>query len=495
MRQDDFQRLREENAALREENATLRETAATLRALVEELLPLKQRVEELSMQVKQLESRLSKDSHNSHLPPSSDRFARQKKTKSLRKQSGNQPGGQPGHEGNTLSQVSDPDQRVVHRVETCEECQHDLHSVPALMVERRQVLDLPPKRVIVVEHLAEQKVCPNCQSVTHAPFPEGVSAPMQYGPAFGAVAVYLTQQQFLPYERACDTIQDLLGPAMTVGTLKALVQRCATNLHPVEEQIKEHLKQAEVVHSDETGMYVMGKRLWMHVAATAHLTHYGVHTKRGSDAVEAIGILPGFAGISVHDGWGTYWKYAGGHALCNVHHLRELTFLHEAHQQEWAGEMKSALTGMHEAVKQAREQGLSALHPTEVADWKARYHSLLQEGYQANPPDPPEAGATIKRGRRKQSLAGNLLDRLCTHQDAVLLFLERFDVPFDNSQAERDLRMVKVQQKISGSFRSLPGAQAFCRIRGYLSTLRKQGAHLLTALELALAGHPVSPTF
>jgi transposase len=495
MMQVDLQRLQEENATLREENTALRETTAMLQALVEELLPLKKQVEELSMQVKQLENRLSKDSHNSHLPPSSDRFTRQKKTKSLRRQSDKKPGGQPGHEGNTLYQVSDPDQRIVHRVETCACCQHDLRSVSPIVLERRQVLDLPPKRVIVVEHQAEQKVCPNCQSVTHAPFPEGISAPVQYGPAFGAVGVYLTHQQHLPYVRACETIQDLIGPAMTVGTLQALVERCAEHLKPIEEQIKAHLSQAEVMHQDETGLHVMGKRLWMHVAATARLTHYAVHSKRGADALDAIGIMGTFTGISVHDGWKTYWQYLCHHALCNVHHLRELTALHEQQQQTWAGKMITLLTSMNEAVKQARDAGLSRLAPQRLTDYHKQYQVLLQEGWQANPPDPPPADGTIKRGRCKQSPARNLLFRLDQHQDAVLLFLERFDVPFDNSQAERDIRMVKVQQKISGCFRSLKGAEAFCRIRGYLSTLRKQGTPLLTALEQALVGHPVFPAF
>ncbi len=194
--QGDLQRLQEENAALRE-------TTATLRALVEELSPLKKHVEELSVQGKQLESRVSKDSHNSHLPPSSDRFARQKKTTSLRKPSGKKPGGQPGHEGNTLYQVSDPDQKVIHSVETYGCCQRDVRSVPPLVVERRHVLDLPPKRLIVVEHRAEQKICPRCHAITGVVFPEGISAPVQYGPAFGALGVSLTHQQFLPYARAC----------------------------------------------------------------------------------------------------------------------------------------------------------------------------------------------------------------------------------------------------------------------------------------------------
>ena len=486
--QDETQLLREENAALREENATLR-------ALVSDLLPLKTQVEQLSNQVQQLQNRETKDSHNSHLPPSSDRFARHKHPKSLRKASGKKPGGQPGHPGTTLFQVSDPDQVIIHAVATCSCCQRDLRSVPSVRVERRQVVDVPPKRIVVIEHHAQQKVCPQCQSVTKALFPHDVSAPMQYSPAFAAIGVYLTQQQLLPYARACETIHDLLGPSMTAGTLTALVERCGEHLKPIEKQIKAHLQQATVLHADETGLYVTGKRLWMHVAATAQVTHYAIHAKRGSDATDAIGILPAFMGTCVHDGWSSYWKYPCRHGLCNVHHLRELVYLHEQEQQEWAGDMKTLMGAMHEAVQQARVRGETCLSPLEIADWKAQYQVLLQQGWQANPSAAPPADGQLKRGRRKQSAAYNLLTRLSRHQEAVLLFLENFTVPFDNSQAERDIRMVKVQQKVSGGFRSLMGAEAFCRIRSYLSTVCKQGGALMTALEQALAGHPVSPAF
>jgi transposase len=488
MIEDEFQQLRKENAALQEENAMLR-------ALVDELLPLKKQVEELSAKATQLQDRQAKDSHNSHMPPSSDRFVAQKKTKSLRKKSNKKQGAQPGHEGNTLSQVADPDQVISYHVQNCSTCHCDLSDVAAYSTERRQVYDIPPKRVVVIEHQTEQKVCPQCHTVTRTMFPAGISAPVQYGPAFGALGVYLTHQQFLPYVRACETIQDLIGPAMSVGTLQELVHKCAANLQPIEEQIKEHLRKAEVRHHDETGLSVMGKRMWGHVASTDQVTHYAVHANRGKKAIDDIGILPGSKGVSVHDGWATYWQYACPHALCNVHHLRELTFLHEEHQQAWAGDLKELLTSMNEAVNTARQQGLSALSLTERTDWKTQYQALLSEGYQANPPDPPPSDGTVKRGRRKQSTARNLLDRLSKHQDAVLLFLECFSVPFDNSQAERDIRMIKIQQKISGGFRSVPGAQAFLRIRSYLSTLRKQCAPVMTALELVLAGHPVSPTF
>jgi transposase len=466
-------------------------TDEELEQLRQENSALRDQVRVLSERISDLEAQLAKDSHNSHLPPSSDRFHRQ--PKSLRKQSSKQPGGQVGHAGNTLKLSETPDLVIMHPVEVCQHCQYDLHEVASLVVERRQVIDLPAKRVLVIEHQAHQKCCPACQQISAAAFPDDVRAPVQYGAAIGAVGVYLVQQQLVPYERACEVIEDLLGPSMSVGTLQGLVGRCAQQLEPVEQQIKAALSHAPVLHQDETGLYVAGQRHWMHVSATEQLTHYAVHPKRGKEALDAIGILADFVGVSVHDGWRSYWQFLCQHALCNVHHLRDLTFLYEVQLQAWAGKMKELLLDSKAAVEQARAEGRSSLHPLEVADWKAQYRALLEEGYQANPPDPPPE--TSKKGRRKQSAARNLLDRLSMHQDAVLLFLDNFAVPFDKSLAERDIRMVKVQQKVSGCFRSPAGAQAFCRIRGYLSTLRKQGLAVLTALEQALVGHPVSPAF
>jgi transposase len=486
--EEELIQLRQEKLVWQAEKAALQEENAALRA---KLAAVSQTLTQVTQRLEALEERQAKDSHNSHLPPSSDRFARQ--PKSLRRKSGKKPGGQSEHPGSTSLLSQTPDVVLLHPVEHCQHCQQDLREVACLQVECRQVIDLPPKRVVVIEHQAQQKCCPSCQQISTAAFPDDVRAPVQYGAAFGAVAVYLVQQQLLPYARACEVMQDLLGPSMSEGTLAALVQRCAEHLEPVEQQIKAALSQAQVLHQDETGLYVAGKRHWMHVSSTEQLTHYAVHAKRGKEALDAIGILANFHGVSVHDGWQSYWLYLCLHALCNVHHLRELIFLDEEQQQSWAGEMKRLLLDIKAAVEQARAAGRTSLHPLEVQDWKAQYGAVLQAGYQANPPDPPpEAG---KKGRPKQSAARNLLDRLCKHQDAVLAFLDNFAVPFDNSQAERDIRMVKVQQKVSGGFRSLVGAHAFCRIRGYLSTLRKQSMPLLTALEQALVGHPVLPAF
>jgi len=277
---------------------------------------------------------------------------------------------------------------------------------------------------------------------------------------------------------------------MSEGTICELIKRCASQLAPVEQQIKEALKAAVIIHQDETGLYVAGKRQWMHVTCTPTLTHYQVDPSRGQRALEAIGILPNFAGISVHDGWGSYFLYNCEHAVCIVHLLRDLVFLAEQGIQ-WAADLKVLLLDMKEATEQAREQGKHWLDPLEVVDWEAQFLRLLDDGDQAHPRAMAPPGT---RGRCKQSDARNLLDRLRKHQKAVLNFLEDLRVDFDNNLAERDLRMIKVQQKVSGCFRSVAGAQAFARIRGYLSTLRKQGLPLLSSLQATLCGHPVLPS-
>lgn len=382
---------------------------------------------------------------------------------------------------------------MVHEVTICANCQADLQAEAVMQVQRRQVLDVPPKRLIVWEHQVQSKCCPHCQHTTRASFPQGVEAPVQYGPALGAVAVYLVHQQLLPYERACETMQDLLGPSMTVGTLKALVERCAKQLAPIEELIMTSLRQGKLMHQDETSLSVQGKRHWMHVACSATLTHYAVHANRGRKALDAIGLLKGFTGVSLHDGWASYQGYDCLHALCNVHHLRDLTFVQEVMGQPWAARMKGLLLDMKEAVQQARTAGSFCLTPEVLHQFRARYRQLLLTAHQEMPDE--TGNGPPKKGRKKQSPARNLLDRLIKYEEQVLRFLHDFDVPFDNNQAERDLRMIKIQQKVSGCFRTEEGIAMFCRIRSYLSTLRKQGMALFSALQCTLLGHPVLPAF
>jgi len=468
----------EEETTLRAENAALREQVQALLAEVQEL---KERL-----------ATALKDSHNSSKPPASDGLRR--KPKSLREKSSKKRGGQPGHPGHRVSLVAAPDLLETHRPSRCSACWRELPAEAPRWVERRQVSELPPLRLQITEHQILHVRCPSCGATTAAEAPAGVSAPQQYGPRLRAMATYLVQQQFVPYARVREVFADLFGAALSVGTLVSLVRLGAARLYGVEQEIKNALRQEPVLHHDETGLRVVGvegARLeWTHVTCTPTLTHYARHAARGATALEAIGILPGYEGVSVHDGWTSYRHFhTARHALCNAHHLRELTFVHEEMQQEWAGQLKALLRRMQRAVEQARSAGAMCLEPAVRDDFIARYEALLGDGLAQNPLPPPHSPP--RRGRRKQSPVRNLLDRLWTYEHEALRFLDDFTVPFDNNQAERDLRMVKVQQKVSGTFCSHAGADAFCRIRSVCSTWRKQGRSVLDALTHTFAGQPL----
>ena len=309
-------------------------------ALVENL---SHQIDALSARLHQLEDRLAKNSRNSSKPPSSDDPAKPK-PKSLRARSGRKPGGQEGHPGRTLSLVEDPQHVVLHDPQECEGCGRSLSEATASGYERRQVVDIPPLLALeVTEHRALQKGCAECGRSTAASFPAEVSARVGYGPRIKALCVYLMNYQLLPYERTSELLEDLFGePAPTAGTLHSVLGSCFEGLHDTEEAIKAEIRQAPVGHFDETGLRVGEKVMWVHVASTTRLTHYGVHQKRGSLATKEIGMLPSFRGVAVHDGLTAYANYEQcKHALCNAHHLRELTFIEEEHEQQWAGQMKA----------------------------------------------------------------------------------------------------------------------------------------------------------
>lgn len=465
----------EQIAALQAENATLREQLVAAFA-----------------ELQDLKARLAKDSHNSGKPPSSDGLKRQlPRTRSLRRKTGKKRGGQLGHPGETLHLVAEPDAVVEHRPAVCAACQTPLEAGAVIAHERRQVHDLPPIRLHVTEHQTLSIRCPACQQVTAGVFPSEAPSRAQYGPRLRALAVYLVAQQFVPYARARDLLADLTGARLSGGTLVEWVQQSAETLKPLEDELKAALRRAPVLHSDETGVRRNGRLAWAHVASTARLTHYAIHAKRGSEATAAIGILPGYRGVSVHDGWKPYQAQTTcRHALCNVHHLRELTFVEEQYDQPWANDLTALLLEMRAATEQARSQGQTRLPSPERDALVARYEHLLALGLAANPP--PQRHPK-QRGRRKQSPARNLLERLWLGQEQVLAFLDDLTIPFDNNQAERDLRLLKTQQKISGCFRSDLGGEAFARLRSYLATLRKQGMALLGALHTLFTGSPLYP--
>ena len=385
-----------------------------------------------------------------------------------------------------------PDQVVAHHPAHCAGCGAALAAVPATTVRRRQVVDLPPLRLAVTEHRAATVCCPHCRRATAAPFPPEVARPIQYGPRLLGLGVYLRHYQLLPYHRISALLADLLGAGPSAGTLHQASLTCAAALAPVAAALATALSTAAVAHADEPSIVVAGRRRWVRVVSTARLTHYAWHAKRGHAATDAIGILPRFAGRLIHDAWAPYWHYACQHALCNAHHPRELTAAAEQPGQEWAATMRALLVEMKRQADQGRAAGPLSGPPVDRATLVARSRDLLAAGYAANPP-PTRAPDGPGRGRLKQSKARNLLDRWSTHEDEALAFLHDGAVPFDNNQAERDLRMIKVQQKISGTFRDAAGADAFCRIRGDISTLRKQARHVLTALALTVAGQPPMP--
>jgi transposase len=432
---------------------------------------------ELGQRISLLEARLDKNSQNSSKPPSSDAFVKPP-PRSLRRKSGRKPGKGQGDPGFRLEPRADPDEVRVHAPESCRGCGSDLQDAPVVGQERRQVFDLPKVALEVTEHRAERREC-GCGVRTTAAFPTEATAPTCYGPGVAALGTYLLARQHLPVERAAECLADCFGVTVSTGYLAGLLPAAAQRLEGFLALVGKELAGAEVAHFDETGGRVAGKLRWVHVACTGRWTLYHLDDRRGKSAMDAAGVLPGFTGVAVHDGLAAYRQYdTAEHSLCNAHHLRELAGIAQLTGQDWPTELADLLVEIHIAVELARGNGATALPAGQLKRYRRRYDDLIAAGKQLNPP-PPRTG---KRGRPALGPAGALLARLATHHDDVLRFAIDLRVPFDNNQAERDVRMVKLQQKISGGWRSTTGAQAFLAVRSYLSTARKHGQHAMDVL-------------
>ena len=440
--------------------------------LQEQILLLKEKNKRLGRKLRELEARLNKNSRNSSKPPSSD-TKKPKRTESLRKKSDKNPGGQPGHSGKTLKVRTKPDETIHLPVTNCGKCNKSLKNMPET-IEIRQEFEIPEPKILVKEYQAASKTC-SCGHVTSACFPKHITNKTQYGINAKSLMVYMNQYQFLPYHRCSEFFETIYGhkisPATVVNANKLLNNRSKQ----VEKDIKLLLSKAELVNCDETSMKVSSQRKWLHTVGNNKLTHYALHKKRGSDATNEIGILSEFLGIMIHDHWKSYFQYKRNtHGLCNAHHLRELKFLNEQHKMKWAKKMSCLLL----KIKKHKERFLEKE--------KGQFTSYLFKKYSTTY-DTIILGAHKEQAFRGTIDSHNLIKRLSGFKKEALLFMCDFNVPFTNNLSERDLRMSKVKQKISGCFRSTDGSEAFCRIRSMLSTAKKNSKNIFSIIQKAFS--------
>ncbi len=448
---------------------------AVIEALRAENGLLRAEVVALTGRLAELERRLGLNSSNSGQPPSSDGLKKPPRVSSLREPSGKKTGGQRGHPGETLRRVETPDATIDHYPAACAVCGEPLSAAMASGHVARQVFDLPePRPLIVTEHRVHSCRCAACGTQTRGAFPDGVTAPVQYGTRIGAFVLYLLHYQLLPEKRLAALMADLFGVKLVTATIARISQDCAVRFQGFADELRDLVAAAPVKHMDETGFRIGGKTQWLHIASTVWLTFYRTSPKRGS-------LLAKVTGIIVHDHWKPYYKMTGVlHALCNAHHLRELKALVEIEKEDWARKMQCLLRRACHATNLAREQGVP-LKPGLIALIERCYDGIIANGLTFHESQPALA-KTRRRGRPPRRVGHNLLLRLSTRRLDVLRFLTDPSVPFTNNLAERDGRMMKLRQKISGGFRSECSAKDFAVIRAVLSTARKQGWNMLQTL-------------
>lgn len=445
-----------------------------------------ERIEQLEAEVAELRRLVGQDSRNSSRPPSSDSPFAKPVPKSLRGRSGRKPGGQPGHRGSTLALVADPDQRLRHEPGPCTGCGADLTDAPEVGVERRQVFDLPPMTVRVTEHQLIARRC-GCGARTCGAAPEGVTAPVQYGPRITAIVLYLYVGQFLSKKRTAQALAELFGTPVCEGTVTSMTRRAADGLDEFLEQVADRIAAAEVAGFDETGLRVAGRLHWVHCARTDKYTLITCHPKRGTTGINDAGVLGRFRGIAVHDAWAPYDTYRDvGHQLCCAHAQRELQAVADtdAHADWcWATQAADALVAMQNLVKDATAAGTDTVDPDALHHQIQLYRSAVQIGITAT------AARSDNVTKKHNALARRLRDR----QDDYLRFTVNWQIPADNNGCERDIRMIKLRQKVSGCLRTLTGAKQFCAIRSYLSTAAKHGRNFFDTLIMLAEGRPWLP--
>ena len=466
----------------REEELT--QQVERLTKLVDELL---QKLDEAYAEIAELKERLNKNSNNSSKPPSSDGYGKPA-PKSLRKPSGKKQGGQAGHKGHNLKSNIAPTDVVQHMPFACTGCPAcEACRGRACSAEKRCVLDAVVE-VTVTEHQAMEVVCPYSNMRIRGTFPADIKSPMQYGSNLKAMVVALSTVGSVSANRIHEIFGGVFHIPLSTGTIMNMVHQFAMGLEATDAELRQAAINMPVGHFDETGTRVDKHTKWVHVASNSRITYLYLNDKRGRSAMDEEAILSNFHGILVHDSLASYWAYGSEHGLCCAHILRELNGILENHpEQTWASNFRSLLLDMKKAKDASLQKHLLWLDAKSLQGFSRRYGQILRRAYEQNPP-PHVVGK--RKGRRKRGRVLALIDRLKKHKASVCLFVKNFDVPFDNNQAERDLRMVKVKTKVSGCFRTDEGARDFLRIMSYVGTAKKQGVNAFIAIRQALLGHP-----
>ena len=460
-------------------------------ALTKQVSELTATVRELNQTIKELEEKLNKNSKNSSKPPSSDGLKKPpvNKDRSLRKSSEKKQGAQPGHDGVHLAIVADPDLTERHMHADCTRCMHrDACLAKACIRETRHEIDAEVTVNVTAHELVSVPVCPLSGEEKTGAFPADIKAAVQYGKNLQALVVALNTVGAVSINRTHEILSGVFNIPLATGTIKNMVTRCAGCVDPAYEKLRRLAAALGLLHCDETGTRIDGKTWWVHDASDMDLTFLSINPKRSQKGMDAAGILPNFHGIIVHDCWGSYWKYSGAvRAVCCAHLLRELNGVEENHpEQTWAKRFKELLLAMKKAKDEALAVGQDAISTEQLQKFDTQYDEILKTAYEENPQPEPTAK---KRGRRKKSKVLNLISRLDNYKASVCLFVKNLLVPFDNNQAERDLRMIKVKTKVSGCFRSEEGAQEYLKIMSYIGTAHKHGINAFTAIRNALDGN------
>ncbi len=454
--------------------------------LIEQVDLLSKTIDELNATIKELREQLNKNSGNSSKPPSTDGF--KKAPKSLREKSGKKRGGQKGHQGTHLSVLSDPDEVKQHMHADCTACPYrDKCAAKACVKETRNVIDAVVEVKITAHEKLCVEVCPLCGKPKTGDFPKDVKANVQYGKNLQALVVAFNTVGAVSVNRIHEILGGVFNIPLSTGTIKNMVTRCAQKIQPALEKIRRKLSESPLVHCDETGTNVDGKLHWVHNVSNESYTYMTVSKKRGYEGIKSVGILPDYRGIIVHDCWTSYWMFDNvTHSVCCAHLLRELNGIIENHpEQTWADKFKKLLLRMKKAKDKAIRAGKEILSVFTIEKYKREYDSIIKDAYSENPePVHPKK----KRGRVKRGKILALIDRLQKYKGAVCLFLEKLGVPFDNNQAERDIRNIKTKTKVCGCFRNETGAREYMNLMSFISTARKNGFDSYHAIEMALSG-------